>query len=68
MAVFHSSVEFFLCSLNVVVIGVGGYYVMKGSMDYRDLVTFCLYIASFVGPMRKLSGFSEMFANGFAGL
>ena len=68
MAVFHSSVEFFLCSLNVVVIGVGGYYVMKGSMDYKDLVTFCLYITSFVGPMRKLSGFSEMFANGFAGL
>ena len=68
MAVFHSSVEFFLCRLNVVVIGVGGYYVMKGSMDYRDLVTFCLYITSFVGPMRKLSGFSEMFANGFAGL
>ena len=68
MGQFHSSVEFFLCSLNVVVIGVGGYYVMKGSMDYKDLVTFCLYIASFVGPMRKLSGFSELFANGFAGL
>jgi len=68
MGLFHSSIEFFLCSLNVVVIGVGGYYVMKGSMDYRDLVTFCLYITSFVGPMRKLSGFSELFANGFAGL
>ncbi len=68
MGMFHSSMEFFLCSLNVVVIGVGGYYVMKGSMDYRDLVTFCLYITSFVGPMRKLSNFSELFANGFAGL
>ena len=68
MGLFHSSIEFFLCSLNVVVIGVGGYYVMRGSMDYRDLVTFCLYITSFVGPMRKLSGFSELFANGFAGL
>lgn len=68
MGLFHSSIEFFLCSLNVAVIGVGGYYVMKGSMDYRDLVTFCLYITSFVGPMRKLSGFSELFANGFAGL
>ncbi len=68
MGMFHSSIEFFLCSLNVVVIGVGGYHVMKGNMDYPDLVTFCLYIASFVGPMRKLSGFSEMFANGFAGL
>ncbi len=68
MGMFHSSVEFFLCSLNVIVIGFGGYYVMQGEMDYRDLVTFNLYIASFVSPMRKLSSFSEMFANGFAGL
>ena len=68
MGAFHSSVEFFLCSLNVVVIGVGGYFVMRDQMDYVDLLTFCLYISSFVGPMRKLSGFSEMFANGFAGL
>ena len=37
-------------------------------MDYVDLITFNLYIATFVSPMRKLSGFSEMFANGFAGL
>ena len=68
MGLFHSSVEFFLCSLNVLVVGFGGYYVMKGQMDYRDLITFNLYIASFVSPMRKLSSFSEMFANGFAGL
>ena len=68
MGRFHSCVEFFLCSLNVVIIGIGGYYIMKGQMDYPDLLTFTLYISSFVGPMRKLSGFSEMFANGFAGL
>ena len=68
MALFHSSMEFFLCSLNVIVIGLGGYYVMQGKMDYRDLVTFNLYIATFVTPMRKLSTFSETFANGFAGL
>ena len=63
-----SSVEFFLCSLNVIIIGFGGFYVMEGEMDYRDLLTFCLYISSFVNPMRKLSSFSETFANGFAGL
>lgn len=68
MGKFHSSVEFFLCSLNVIIIGVGGYFVMQGEMDHRDLLTFTLYISSFVSPMRKLSGFSEMFANGFAGL
>ena len=68
MGRFHSSVEFFLCSLNVVIIGIGGFFVMRDEMDYRDLLTFTLYISSFVSPMRKLSGFSEMFANGFAGL
>ena len=68
MGMFHSSTEFFLCSLNVIIIGLGGYFVMKGEMDHRDLLTFTLYISSFTGPMRKLTGFSEMFANGFAGL
>ena len=68
MGRFFSCTEFFLCSLNVVIIGIGGWFVMENRMDYRDLLTFTLYIASFVGPMRKLSGFSEMFANGFAGL
>ncbi len=68
MGCFHSSVEFFLCSLNVLIIGIGGYFVMRSEMDHRDLLTFTLYISSFVSPMRKLSGFSEMFANGFAGL
>ena len=68
MGLFHSTTEFFLCSLNVIIIGVGGYYVMQEKMDYRDLLTFTLYISSFVSPMRKLSSFSEMFSNGFAGL
>ena len=68
MGRFFSSMEFFLCSLNVLVIGVGGLMIMKGKLDYKDLLTFTLYIASFVSPMRKISGFSELFANGFAGL
>ena len=68
MGRFHSCTEFFLCSLNVVIIGVGGYFIMKDQMEYPDLLTFTLYISSFVGPMRKLSGFSEQLASGFAGL
>ena len=68
MGLFHCTTEFFLCSLNVVIIGIGGWFVMDGKMDYRDLLTFTLYISSFTSPMRKLTGFSEMFANGFAGL
>ena len=68
MARFSSTMEFFLCSLNVAVIGFGGYLIMKDQMDYRDLITFTLYITSFINPMRKLVSFSEMFASGLAGL
>ena len=68
MGVFSGSMEFLMTSLNVVVIGYGGYLVMKQKMDYRDLLTFTLYIGSFINPMRKLSHFAELFANGFAGL
>ena len=68
MGLFNTSMEFLLTMLNVVVIALGGWLIMKGTMDYRDLVTFSLYIATFVNPMRKLANFSELFANGFAGL
>ena len=40
---------------------------MRGSMDTVDLLTFTLYITSFVNPIRKLANFSELFANGTAG-
>ena len=33
-----------------------------------DLITFSLYVTSFVSPIRKLANFAEMFSNGFAGL
>ena len=68
MGMFSGSMEFLLTSLNVAVIGYGGYLVMKERMDYRDLLTFALYITAFISPMRKLANFSELFANGFAGL
>ena len=68
MGTFFGSMEFLLTFLNVVVIGYGGYLIMENQMDYRDLLTFTLYITAFITPMRKLATFSEMFANGFAGL
>lgn len=68
MGCFSASLEFFMCSLQVVVIAFGGYLIMTGSMDIVDLLTFSLYITTFVNPIRKLGNFSELFANGFAGL
>lgn len=54
--------------LSAAVITVGGYLIMRGEMNYIDLITFSLYIATFINPVRKLANFSEIFARGFAGL
>ena len=49
-------------------IAAGGGLIMAGKMDIVDLITFSLYITTFVNPVRKLSNFAELFANGTAGL
>ncbi len=68
MGRFNSTMELFLSSLNVVVVAVGGLLMMQDGMAHEDLLTFVLYVGTFVSPMRRLANFSEMFANGFAGL
>ncbi|MEG1988773.1 MAG: ABC transporter ATP-binding protein [Oscillibacter sp.] len=68
MGRFNATMEFFLCILPVAVIAVGGALTMKGRMNTVDLITFSLYITTFVNPVRKLSNFAELFANGAAGL
>ena len=68
MGIFHASMEFFTSILQVIVISVGGYLIMRDKMDYRDIITFSLYISAFVSPIRKMATLSELFANGFAGL
>ena len=68
MGIFHATMEFFTSILHVTVIAVGGWLIMRGQMDYRDIITFSLYIASFVTPIRKMATLSETLANGFAGL
>ena len=64
MGRFNAVMEFFLCILSVAVISVGGYLIMQGRMDTVDLITFSLYISTFITPVRKLSNFAEIFTNG----
>ena len=68
MAVFNSSMEFFCCIISVVVMTFGGWLIMKDQLNYIDLLTFCLYINTFITPVRKLVNFTETFASGSAGL
>ena len=62
-----SGMEFTSGIAQVVVIAVGGLLIMRGKMDYVDLVTFSLYVSAFVSPVRRLAQFSEIYMQGMAG-
>ena len=67
MGRFQSGMEFMTGALQVVVIGVGGILIMREKMDYIDLVTFTLYVSSFLSPLRRLISFMEQYTQGAAG-
>ena len=67
MGGFMSGMEFTTSIMQVLVIAAGGLFIMRGSMDYVDLMTFTLYVSTFVTPVRKLATFSETYMQGTAG-
>ena len=67
MAVYQSGLEFAMGIMAVLVIAFGGFLIMRGRMDYVDLITFSLYVSTFITPIRKLSAFVEQFMQGMAG-
>jgi ATP-binding cassette subfamily B protein len=67
MGLFQSGMDFTCCIAQVLVISVGGGLIMSGKMDYVDLVTFSLYVSTFINPIRRLAQFSEQYMNGSAG-
>ncbi|MEE3314380.1 MAG: ABC transporter ATP-binding protein [Treponema sp.] len=67
MAAFFSNIEFCNNMLSLLVIAVGGYFIMNGKMTLPDLVAANLFVASFVGPVKKLNNLVEQFATGMAG-
>jgi len=67
MATYQSGMETCVGLMSVVVIAVGGWFIMKGKMDYTDLTAFSLYVTTFITPIRKLSAFTEQFMQGMAG-
>ena len=67
MAIYQSGMEFAMGILSVLVIAAGGVFIMRGGMDYIDLITFSLYVTTFITPIRKLSNFVEQFMQGMAG-
>ena len=57
MGAFMSGMEFTTGIMPVVVIAVGGVLIMNGRFSYIDLITFTLYVSTFINPVRKLAQF-----------
>lgn len=68
MATFMASQEFFMCIMPAAVIAYGSKLIMDGELNYVDLITFTLFVSSFITPIRKLANFAEIFTSGTAGL
>ena len=68
MGLYMSGMEFTTGVMQVLVITVGGLLIMLGKMDTVDLITFTLYVSTFVTPLRKLVMFAEQYMQGSAGL
>lgn len=67
MAEFFSGVKLILDLLQVVVIGAGGYFYLKGAINLPDIVAYILYINFFVQPIKRLTNFMEQFQSGMTG-
>ena len=67
MGRFMGSVEATVGMMQVAVITCGGFLIMRGELDYIDLITFTLYVSAFTTPIRKLMQFMEIYAQGMAG-
>ena len=67
MGLFESGMEFTTGILPVAVVALGGFLILGGELDYIDLVTFTLYVTTFVSPLRTLARSMEVFTQGAAG-
>ena len=67
MALFHSGMEFFTTLFQIAVIAMGGFLIMKNGMELVDLLTFTLYVSTFLAPIRRLANFAEQYTIGMAG-
>ena len=67
MGLFMSGMEFTTSIAQAAVIAVGGVFIMRGTMSYIDLITFTLYVSTFVTPVKKLAQFAELYMQGTAG-
>ena len=67
MSVFSTGMGFFMSILNVLVLGLGGFFAYKKMITIGELTGFLLYINLVMQPIRRLTNFTQQFEQGMNG-
>ncbi len=67
-ALMTSSSTFLLGMATVGIMGMGGYFIMDGSMSNGDLVSFLLFLGFMVAPIVQMSNIGSQLTEALAGL
>ncbi|HHT05999.1 MAG TPA: ABC transporter ATP-binding protein, partial [Hydrogenispora sp.] len=67
MGRYHSGITAFSSMIYVAVVIAAALLIRGNQVNTLDLVTFLLYINTFLDPIKKLVNFGEQFQNGFSG-
>lgn len=68
IASFHSTVRFFDGIMYVIVILVGGLFMIKEWITPADLVAYILYVTTLLATIRRIIEFAEQFQRGMTGI
>jgi len=66
-AFFYPAIEFLTSMGTVIVIGIGGYFAMRGHMNISDIIGFLMYLGIFYQPLSVLARLFEDVQTAYAG-
>jgi len=63
-----SSATFLLGLASTAIMGMSGYWIMKGQMTFGDFLSFTLYLGFMIAPIVQMSNIGSQLTEAFAGL
>lgn len=67
-ALVTSSATFLLGLASAGIMGIGGYFIMGGSMTYGDFISFTLFLGFLIAPIVQMSNIGSQLTEAMAGL
>ena len=68
MAAFHTTIKIFDGLMYLIVLVVGGLFMVKGLIEPGDLVAYMMYVSTLITTIRRIIEFAEQFQRGMTGI